>query len=1087
MTSFTQQTVSRGSNPYGAASGISSIPQGLRSFSWKLTGLFLILIGLGSLQGVSAQNDCPIPQNIETPYVVSNSARIVWDAIPEIYSYEVSYRPVDVDYFMPAFRVYGPAVNLNHLVGCTEYEVRIRSYCGRGEFSEYATTRFTTTGCEQNCRVAPTNFGWTQADASSAQLFWNSVRGARSYEITWRTEGQSSFSNPVIVNGNRYRLGGLSACSEHEVRIRALCPNNIFSEFASVTFSTTGCETQCQDAPENLLSTNTEDTDADLAWDAVFGAQAYEVSYRRLEDDRYGPPMTVNTNRASLQELFVCSDYEVLVRARCDNNTYSPYSLTRFSTVGCATTCDVPPSNPVIDSTGSRWAKVSWTPAPGVLTYEVQYRFAGDTQWSAPRVVNCDCYDFTGLVPCARYEARVRAVCDVNRYSDYMTFEFQTGGCNGYCYNPAENIRFAEITLNSARVSWNGVNVSTQYEVSYRSDVNEPYSAPMTTPSTHLVLDNLTQCTRYDVRVRALCENRTYSDFSSGDFTTAGCNSDCNLPPADFAAANILPEAATVSWRSIQNAFYYEVSYRELGTQTWTAPMTTVETFAFVMGLESCTDYEFRVRGFCRENNRYSEYSTLTLRTAGCIPLCEEAPENLMVTRTTVSVANLKWDAVSGAQHYEVSIRPASDANFQGSIVVEDTTANFLNLLSCTDYVVRVRAFCGDNIYSDWTQVAFQSECCDKFCNDPYDLRVQSIDEQTAVVAWECCLVGLQTYEVSYRKLGEARFTSPMVTMHRTATLTNLLPDTDYQVRVRVNCGNGLFSNYDFELMTTRGGNVCSTPVVSAVIMNDNTAQLTWNPVHRARYYKIQYKPVSSNTWTQLPNQLGTTLTLSQLVPSMEYEVRICTVCPDGQSDFSNIRINTSDCSRPDDVIISEYTANSVRVSWSTDTERDACTVLAWGPATELDQNLNEVVIPPMIHSYVIDGLNGFDNVKVRLRTNCSTCSNVEGTFSNWTTFHNFAMAKPARHAETAGQTLNVYPNPTNGILTVEAPTSWNQLDEVTLEVVDLTGQVVKTIHLVTRHAQTTYELNMTDVPAGMYLLKSKEQSTLNYTRIIRR
>jgi len=86
----------------------------------------------------------------------------------------------------------------------------------------------------------------------------------------------------------------------------------------------------------------------------------------------------------------------------------------------------------------------------------------------------------------------------------------------------------------------------------------------------------------------------------------------------------------------------------------------------------------------------------------------------------------------------------------------------------------------------------------------------------------------------------------------------------------------------------------------------------------------------------------------------------------------------------------------------------------------------------------------------------------------------------------TQEQNLSVvaYPNPVVNDLRVTVPANW-QDKQVVLDLYNINGQVVK--HVVTGNASQTEVMNVTDMPAGMYVLKASNGTEVATQKIIKK
>jgi hypothetical protein len=1025
--------------------------------------LAVLFLGISGIGAASLRAQCNI-EGLNAAIVMNNSARIVWRPTAGARAYEVTYKTREAAFFSEPQIVATEAVNLNGLAQCRTYQVLVKAICN-GEVSAAQELAFTTTGCSNLCLTPPQGLAVTNITANGARLFWNAAPNAQSYELSFRKSGQLQFSRAITITSTSFDLTGLESCSAYEVQLRAMCGNNSFTPYATVEFKTTGCIPPCSQLPSNIATGNVEDNSAIVVWDAVGGATGYEVAYRRLADTAYTMAPLARTNQIRLSGLDFCTQYEVLVRATCGVNQFSRYSLGSFATTGCRQTCDVFVRGLTVSAVTRNSARLSWDGIPGVLTYEVSYRAENQDDYSEPIVVNCNFVNLD-LERCTYYEVRVRARCGQGNYSPYAYTSIATEGCD--CLNNTNNLSIVNITQNRAELAWFRVDNAIAYEVSYAVEGEDElrFSEPILVTITRATIQGLNRCTPYVFRMRALCGPNRYSNYSIARAQTLNC--ECLSPPSGLTTYAITANTATLIWQSDKDARFYEVAYRKVGSPNFSAPIFVANPAVFIEGLSRCTDYEATVRIYCRAEV-YSPYDTIKFKTAGCIPLCEVAPPDVRAINETVNSVTLEWEPVSGADYYEVFYRLASNPNFSVPLITYTNSINLANLTFCASHIARVRAVCGENIASEFSEIEFTTACCLDACSTPTALRITNITHHTAIFSWDCCVIGRQTYEISYRKLGDARFSEPRVTTQRTTTLLNLEPNTQYEVRVRINCNNGVFSDYASIQFTTLSFSQCATPQLITAVLNYNSARISWGAVPNARYYQVEYKASQSNTWINLNFTNNTFVILEGLLPNTSYEVRVSTICSEGRSGFSLTTFTTSFCARPNAVTISPRSASSVAVRWNPVTEA-VCYVLQYGPIAEAEQNLREVIIPGGFTNFVINGLSSFENYKLRLRANCGECSNSGLNRSEWTLFSNFTTTRAKLSDNAANSILSVYPNPSAGNFI--ASFNLAKSDSYNARLLDINGKVVYETSIQGQEGYNEVRMQAQNLPAGLYIFR---------------
>ncbi|OJJ23325.1 hypothetical protein BKI52_02910 [marine bacterium AO1-C] len=111
---------------------------------------------------------------------------------------------------------------------------------GNGVYSATVTSSAPAPSCG-----TPGGLSASSVTSSSATLGWNSVSGASNYDVRYRQQGTSSWTNVNGVSGTSRNISGLSANTTYEFQVRANC-TVAGSYSSSTTFSTSaGVPTTC--------------------------------------------------------------------------------------------------------------------------------------------------------------------------------------------------------------------------------------------------------------------------------------------------------------------------------------------------------------------------------------------------------------------------------------------------------------------------------------------------------------------------------------------------------------------------------------------------------------------------------------------------------------------------------------------------------------------------------------------------------------------------------------------------------------------------------------------------------------------------
>jgi len=97
---------------------------------------------------------------------------------------------------------------------------------------------------------------------------------------------------------------------------------------------------------------------------------------------------------------------------------------------------------------------------------------------------------------------------------------------SGVCDSPNYSSVDTENYQNAALISWSNLGAGITYEVEYRPAGTINW-ATISTSTSELLLDGLTDYTNYDYRIRSFCDDQKYSSYLTGQFTSGG--KECKL------------------------------------------------------------------------------------------------------------------------------------------------------------------------------------------------------------------------------------------------------------------------------------------------------------------------------------------------------------------------------------------------------------------------------------------------------------------------------------------------------------------------------------------------------------------------------
>lgn len=319
-----------------------------------------------------------------------------------------------------------------------------------------------------------------------------------------------------------------------------------------------------------------------------------------------------------------------------------------------------------------------------------------------------------------------------------------------------------------------------------------------------------TQTTTARMKVEAV--GNIFFDISNTNFTISAAAACGN--PAGLSSSAITNTSATVSWGAVASALSYDVDYKAASSGIWINAATgTASLSVNLSGLTQGTLYDWRVRATCSGGSgSYSQAQFTT--TAPC-----NTPSGLTSSAITSSSATVSWDAVSGANNYDVDYKLASSGTWINSITGTTATSRSITGLTASSlYDWRVRANCASGS-SAYAQAQFTTSAAST-CPSTYDVSTNGSRNGAATIPFNTDIKGLinPTGDVDYYKF--------VITTGGTITVTLTGLPADYDLR--------LYRNNTNVASSSNGGTTSETINYTATANTYYARVVGWNGAFNA-------------------------------------------------------------------------------------------------------------------------------------------------------------------------------------------------------------------------------------------------------------
>ena len=358
--------------------------------------------------------------------------------------------------------------------------------------------------------------------------------------------------------------------------------------------------------------------------------------------------------------------------------------------------------------------------------------------------------------------------------------------------SPVRNLTTTAVYGTNATLTWdaNIVGGANEYNI-YVYDVANDYAYTDQSTSTTYMVSGLSESSQYQVGVFVSCEDGEYSDTTFVSFTTP-CNS---------------PVATTVGdgTNSSQGNYFPTNTYYNYSLTQQIIPAESFQNTAH--DFNSMAFQYFYSTSYTRNMDIYLSHVSDTNLTDGWIL------PSAGIEFTKVFSGDIVWEN-SGTDHWKaITFDTVFSYNGNDDILVTvlDNTGSYSNssekfythnnatTASMSRYVYR-DASAYNHLNPDATGTVSSNVnniqfiyCEASNCIRPNTLTVANVGENDADISWVSA-GSENSWEVEYLIVGDTNWISNGTVSTNTVTLTNLIANTPYQVRVRSVCGAEDFS-----------------------------------------------------------------------------------------------------------------------------------------------------------------------------------------------------------------------------------------------------------------------------------------------------
>lgn len=459
------------------------------------------------------------------------------------------------------------------------------------------------------------------------------------------------------------------------------------------------------------------------------------------------------------------------------SNYYLPKTTLNY-TPGTAPSCPKP-KNLIASETEAHSTKLSWTNGGNESSWVLQYATDEDfTQNVVSELITTNPYVLSGLTSDITYYARIKAHCGEGDESDWSNI------CNftPACPKPT-NLCALNVGKASATMTWTNGGDESAWVLQCAADNEFSQNVvSMDVASNPCNITGLTPETTYYARIKADCGNGDESQWSNiYSFTPA---TDQIMVNGGLTTNNTVPVYG--SWVDAFSKSQFIIPATTMGNEMTGANITKMTYYCSSATINwGVAEFDVYVKEV--DNTAFSstslDWTDMTVVYSG----------QLSVSNNMMTI-ELSEPYQYGGGNLLIGIKQTKSGTYKGSFWygVE------------TDYNSAIGG------YENSKELSYQQflpkttfTYVKAHCAEPTNLTINNITSNSAVFGWTAGSE-VTNWQVQYKKTADAEWSESVVVNGTPSyTLSNLATATEYQARVRTNCGNDNFSDWVSTSFTT--------------------------------------------------------------------------------------------------------------------------------------------------------------------------------------------------------------------------------------------------------------------------------------------
>ena len=409
------------------------------------------------------------------------------------------------------------------------------------------------------------------------------------------------------------------------------------------------------------------------------------------------------------------------------------------------------------------------------------------------------------------------------------------------------------------KLVWNEIEGAQEYQIWRKTSKNGRYKLYCTTNDTSVTDSAATAGKKYYYRVKAIStdSNVGNSAYSAQKYVT------CDLA-VPVIETDTHTDKVKVEWNAVEGAAEYEVYRAATEDGQYTSVCSTENTYFEDSDVKRGETCWYKVKALHKTTAANSAFSVAVSRTR---PISK--PDITLSNAASSGKIRISWEAVKGAEKYEVYRSDTKDGEYSLIITTEKTSVINTKAAAGKKYYYKVRAIHA-NSAANSAYSAEVSRTCD--LARPVVTLSNVASSGKIKISWEA-VEGAEKYEV-YRSATKDGEYSRIITTEKTSAInTKISAGKKYYYKVRAIHANSA-ANSAYSVAVSRTCDL-ARPVVMVSKSLTGKPKLSWSKIEGAAKYEIYRAESENGTYKRISTTSKTSMTNTKVSTGKTYYYKV--------------------------------------------------------------------------------------------------------------------------------------------------------------------------------------------------------------------